>query len=85
MAFLQTLKSVLVEYYNKLSDSQKTWLASHIQTFLATFFTTIGASLTTGLQWKFAFFSALLVTAVRAGFKSAFQASSFSLLGGKSK
>ena len=57
-----------------LSQNQIAWISSAIQTFVATFLTVIGSSLSTGvIQWSWAFWGAIALTAVRAGIKAIFQ------------
>ena len=72
-----------MNFYNKLSDVQKKWIASSIQTFISSFFTIIGLTLQSGsIQWTSAFWIGLILTSVRAAFKAIFEKSSIPLLGG---
>ena len=67
-----------------MTTQQEQFIASAIQTFLASFLTTLGAGLTTGsIQWSWAFWGALILTGVRAALKAVFAQTSAPLLGGK--
>jgi len=68
-----------------LTDKQREWLASSIQTFLATFLTVAGATLSSGIQWSWAFWGSLVMVAVRAAIKAVLKTTPIPILGGISK
>ncbi len=69
-----------------MSEIIKDHLVSALQTFLATFFSVIGASLASGhIEFTGAFVGALALTAVRAGVKAMFQKWAPPALGGLKK
>jgi hypothetical protein len=69
----------------QLTEKQVEWLSSSLQTFLATFLTVAGATLSNGVEWSWAFWGSLAMVAVRAGLKAMLQKTSFPLLGGIKK
>jgi len=69
----------------QLTDKQIEWLSSSLQTFLATFLTVSGATLSSGIQWSWAFWGSLAMVAVRAGLKAVLQKTSIPILGGVRK
>ncbi len=67
-----------------MSENTKTFIASAVQTFLATFLTVIATTLSNGdIAWTGAFWSAVLISAVRAAIKAVLAKTSMPLLGGK--
>jgi len=66
----------------QLTDAQKAWIASSIQTFLSTFLLVVGSTIQNGIEWSAAFWGALALTALRAGIKAVFQKTSIPILGG---
>ena len=53
-----------------MSDSMKVALISAGNTFLATFLTVVGATISSGIEWTSAFWLAVLMAAVRAAVKA---------------
>jgi hypothetical protein len=67
-----------------MSENTKQFLVSAIQTFTATFLTVIGTTLANGsIEWTGAFWSSILLVAVRAAVKAVFQKTTIPILGGK--
>jgi surface polysaccharide O-acyltransferase-like enzyme len=68
---MNKLKTFIVDKFNALPDKTKIALISAFSTFSSTFLSIVGATLATGqVEWTVAFWSALGLSAVRAGFKS---------------
>lgn len=66
-----------------LNDNQKAWVASSIQTFVATFLTVIASTVSGGIEWTSAFWIGLVITGARAAIKAIFQQTAIPILGGK--
>ena len=67
-----------------MSENTRVWLASAIQTFVATFLTAVGSTLMSGdIAWTGAFWAGIVLVAVRAGIKAVFEKSTIPALGGK--
>jgi len=67
-----------------LTENQKAWIASSIQTFVSSFLTVFGSTLATGsIEWTVAFWGSIAMVAVRAAIKAVFQTTSFPVLGGR--
>ena len=67
-----------------MSENTRVWLASSIQTFVATFLSAGGSSLINGdIAWTGAFWAGIILVAVRAGIKAVFEKSTIPALGGK--
>jgi hypothetical protein len=67
-----------------MSENTKAFIVSAIQTFVATFLSVLGATLATGsVEWTGAFWSSILLVAVRAAVKAVFQKTSIPILGGQ--
>jgi VIT1/CCC1 family predicted Fe2+/Mn2+ transporter len=69
----------------ELTDKQKEWIASSIQTFLATFLTVAGTTLSSGIQWSWVFWGSLAMVAVRAAVKAVLAKTPVPILGGVKK
>ena len=67
-----------------LTQNQIDWISSSLQTFLATFLSTVGATLLDGdIAWTGAFWASVLLVAVRAAIKAVFQKTTIPILGGR--
>lgn len=68
----------------KLSQNQIDWISSSLQTFVATFLSVVGATLSEGaIAWTGAFWSSVLLVAVRAAIKAVLAKTTVPILGGK--
>jgi hypothetical protein len=67
-----------------MSENTKLWIASSIQTFAATFLSVVGMTLAEGdIVWTGAFWSGVLLVAVRAAIKAVLSKTTIPMLGGK--
>lgn len=68
-----------------LTPNQIAWASSAIQTFLASFLTVAGATLSSGIEWTWAFWGSLAMVAIRAAIKAVFAETTIPILGGIKK
>ena len=67
-----------------MSEKTIELIASALQTFISSFLVVFGSTLANGtIQWTWAFWGAIAVTALRAGLKAVFQKTTIPVLGGK--
>jgi hypothetical protein len=67
-----------------MSEKTREFIASAIQTFVATFLTVFGATLANGsIEWTVAFWGSIAMVAVRAAVKAVLQQTTVPALGGK--